>query len=56
MAAETTVRVSEMAQWVKVIAAKPDYPSSIPGTRMVEEEKEHHFEERKNWILKGEEE
>ena len=28
----------EMAQWVKVPAAKPDHLSSIPGTNMVEKE------------------
>jgi hypothetical protein len=28
-----------MAQWVKVLATKPDDLSSIPGTHMTEEEK-----------------
>lgn len=33
---KVTAGTSEMAQWVKALAEKPDYQSSIPGTDMVE--------------------
>lgn len=31
-----TSRVGEIAQWVEVLATKPDYPSLSPESHMVE--------------------
>jgi hypothetical protein len=37
-AIDVQLRAGEMTQRVKVLAAKPDNPSSIPGTYMVQGE------------------
>lgn len=34
---KTSIRADKLAQWVKVLAAKHDSPSSIPRTHAVEQ-------------------